>query len=140
MKRRKILLLLVIAAVFPILMSCGKPATLVPGISMTSLSYSIGGEPNSQTLSYWITLNNNSQNAMLVEKVTPVLPEALNEFIINHAEYFAVNKTIEPHSYLNVTGEIVLDSATLSKEELASLIQIKEVKIESSFNLKVPGN
>ena len=131
--------LLSVISILALSVACDK-ADPPTGVKITVLSSSLGmveGNPNQQRLSYSMSIVNNTEDDVYITNVTPELSDS-TIILSDDADNFIVNQTLTPNSYINVNGEIILGTNSMTKEEIAASSTITGVNIESSVVIKVP--
>ena len=131
--------LLSVISILALSVACDK-ADPPTGVKITVLSSSLGmveGNPNQQRLSYSMSIVNNTEDDVYITNVTPELSDS-TIILPDDADNFIVNQTLTPNSYINVNGEIILGTNSMTKEEIAASSTITGVNIESSVVIKVP--
>ena len=137
---KKIAFLLVMVSLVILSAACTKTVSssaIFVG-SVSSSIASIDKEFQQQVISYTILVENKSGNEIFISKVTPEFSSIANNQISDPKNSTIINKPISPYTSVNVTGELVFNSSSLTKEEISSALTITSVKIEYQSTLNIP--
>ena len=125
-------------AIILIFFGCAKEQKSLDGkgikiLSLVSTRAGVKGEENNfdkQRFIYYLTLHNYEDENFFVKSVEPVFGEKIQDRIVSKNVKVLVNREIKSKQSLSVSGEIIIDTENLSKEEIIAIEHyIKEFKI-----------
>lgn len=143
---KKGILLLLATTIILLFIGCAQDQKRLDekGIKILSMVSSLGGvedEENNfdkQRFSYNLTLHNYEDNDLFVKSVEPLLGGKIKDRILSEDIKVLVNSEIKSKQSLSVSGEIIIDTENLSKEEIIALEPyIKEFKITEERVIKI---
>lgn len=124
------------------LSSCSPAIAPSAGIRITNVSEAVGGAEGSagqQVVSYKVTLQNATQNDLVLRWIEPVLPEKVSARLVDDSPRVSVDKTLGANSSLIVDGQFRFDASGMTKEQIARWEPlIKGVVISTEINLSSP--
>jgi len=125
------------------LTSCSSANTPPAGIQVTDLTVAISGVDGSgeqQVVSYEITLQNSSQNDVIVRWIEPVLNENISSRLAGDSPRQSIDKTLGANSSLLINGRITLNTSDVTKEEINDWKPFfKDILISTEMKLVIPG-
>ncbi|MDP4087193.1 MAG: hypothetical protein Q8934_21765 [Bacillota bacterium] len=80
---------------------------------------------NEQKLSFSATIWNNTNHTVYVTNVKVNLPSSLENHIASGNTHISVNRSMEPNSTAQITGQFILDTKGLTKEQIVNLGKIQ---------------
>lgn len=145
---KKGFLLILATTITFLLIGCGaeeqKSSLGEEGIKITNMVSSMGGVKgeennfNKQRYSYNLTLHNYDDNNFFINSVEPILGDKIKDRVVEKDIKVLVNSEIKSKQSLKVSGEIIIYTENLSKEEIDALEPyIKEFKITEERVVKL---
>jgi hypothetical protein len=120
--------------------SCSPALAPSAGIRITDVMVAIGGAEGSvdqQVISYEVTLQNATQNDVILHWLEPVLSEKISDRLVDDSLRVSVEKTLGANSSLIVAGQFRVDSSDVTKEQITSWEPFfKDMLV--SIDLKLP--
>ena len=120
--------------------SCSPALAPSAGIRITDVMVAIGGAEGSvdqQVISYEVTLQNATQNDVILHWLEPVLSEKISDRLVDDSLRVSVEKTLEANSSLIVAGQFKVDSSGVTKGQITSWEPFfKDMLV--SIDLKLP--
>lgn len=140
MRVNKILILSIILSFAVVLTACisnnsadsSKKAGGLEVSGMTSGLGSVDDNLDKTKISYSIPLFNNSSKDRYINWIEPILGEKVKNRLLSNEIKADVQKTVRSNQYLEIKGEIILDTNGMTKQEISELDPfITGIKIES---------
>jgi hypothetical protein len=139
---RKKTLWIITLAIF-LLAGCSPADAVSAGMQVTDLTVAVGGADDSgeqQVVSYEITLQNSSQNDVIVRWIEPVLNENISSRLAGDSPRQSIDKTLGANSSLLINGRITLNTSDVTKEEINDWKPFfKDILISTEMKLVIPG-
>ena len=93
-----------------------------------------------QKFSYSISVANKNVKTIFIKSVQPTINERVKNKILSEETIVAVNKDIKPKETIEISGEIIIDTSGLTKEEIVALEPfITAIKISTEENINLKG-
>ncbi|MGD8404370.1 MAG: hypothetical protein PVJ21_11965 [Anaerolineales bacterium] len=141
MRKRTHWILIILAALM--LSNCSPVPPPSAGIQITDVTVAVGrveGSADQQVVSYKVTIQNNSQNDVIIHWIEPVLNEKISGRLIDGSPHTIVNKTLKANSSLKIDEQFKFDSSGITKEQITSWEPFfKEMLISTAMNLSLPS-
>jgi hypothetical protein len=102
-----------------------------PSVTVSNWSNEIGAVSASDTsfdkqkMSFSATLWNNTDNTVYVTNVKVNLPSSLQSHVLSGNTFIVVNKSLAPNATEKITGQIILDTKGMTKDQLVNLVKIQ---------------
>jgi hypothetical protein len=109
-------------------LTTGKPQ---PSVAVSYWSSGIGAVSSSdssftkQKLSFSATIWNNTNHTVYVTNVKVNLPSGLQSHVLSGSTLIAVNKSLAPNTTEKITGQFILDTKGMTKEQIVNLGKIQ---------------
>ena len=136
--RKTILWIFILIAIMT--SSCSPALAPSAGIRITDVMVAIGGAEGSvdqQVISYEVTLQNATQNDVILHWLEPVLSEKISDRLVDDSLRVSVEKTLGANSSLIVAGQFRVDSSGVTKGQITSWEPFfKDMLV--SIDLKLP--
>ena len=120
--------------------SCSPAPAPSAGIRITDVMVAVGGAEGSvdqQVISYEVTLQNATQNDVILHWLEPVLSEKISDRLVDDSLRVSVEKTLGANSSLIVAGQFRVDSSGVTKGQITSWEPFfKDMLV--SIDLKLP--
>lgn len=105
------------------------------GLEVSGMSSGLGAVDENldkTKISYSIPLSNNSSKDRYIKWIEPTLGEKVKDRLLSEEIKVNVQKIIKGNQYLEIEGEIILDTKGMTKQEITELTPfITGIKIES---------
>jgi hypothetical protein len=85
---------------------------------------------NEQKLSFSATIWNNTNHTVYVTNVKVNLPSSLENHIFSGSTFISVDKSMEPNSTVQITGQLILDTKEMTKEQIVNLGKIQGFTVD----------
>jgi hypothetical protein len=120
--------------------SCSPAPAPSAGIRITDVTVAVGGAEGGvdrQIISYEVTLQNATQNDVILHWLEPVLSEKISDRLVDDSLRVSVEKTLGANSSLIVAGQFKVDSSGVTKGQITSWEPFfKDMLV--SIDLKLP--
>jgi len=115
-----------ILAIFLFVVGCSKPKEDEKmGLRIYGMSVGLGAVDNNNTdqqrLTYSFCLTNEDNDAVYIKAVEPVIGTGISNRVVTEKLEVLIEKEIPANRSMEISGEIVLDTKGLSKQEIVSL-------------------
>lgn len=126
-----------------LLSGCSSAQTQSEGIHVTQATVAVGGADgsgNQQVVSYRVTLQNTSQNFVIVHWIEPDLNGDVSARLVGDSPRMSIEKTLDANSSLVIDGQFTFNSDGATKEEIASWEPFfEDVLISTEMKLALPS-
>jgi hypothetical protein len=102
-----------------------------PSVTVSDWSSGIGAVSSSDTgfekqkMSFSATIWNNTNRTVYVTNVTVKLPSSLQNHVLSGSTLITVNKSLTPNATHKITGQFILDTKGMTKEQIVKLGNIE---------------
>lgn len=139
--KKNILLFVVITTL--LLSGCSPTQAQSNGVHVTQVTVAVGGEggsENQQVVSYKVTLQNSSQNFVIVHWIEPVLNGDVSARLVGDSPRISIEKTLDANSSLVIDGQFTFNTDGATKDEIASWEPLfEDVLISTEMKLALPS-
>lgn len=127
-KKSIIGIMILILCIFIFFTGCNNTKTQIQtkgGLKINSWSSALGGvnekDLDKTRFSYSINLANESENNIFIKSIRPSVNEIIKNKILSKDIVVKVNKAIKPNEAIEISGEIIIDTKGLTKEDIVKL-------------------
>lgn len=141
MQRVKFLALVSLTAVF--LLACTRNVGQA-GVALRATDTQIGigavtADGTEQELTYSVTLQNYSDQAIHVQGVEPILSPEFNTLVLTETVWVMVDETVAPGETVTVNSTLLFTADDLTKEEINNLAPyITNIQVTTVTSLPLP--
>ena len=126
-----------------LLSGCSSTQTQLEGIHVSQIKVAVGGADgngNQQAVSYKVTLQNSSQNFVIVHWIEPELNGDVSARLVGDSPRMSIEKALDANSSLVIDGQFTFNSDGATKEEIASWEPFfEDVLISTEIKLALPS-
>jgi hypothetical protein len=125
-RQKKIGILLIAVGIFILLAAIGiENRHEAKPLYLSGSSEEIAGEPNEQsTVRFSITLHNPGDRDYAIEKIVPVVSDQAAHLIVVEPQFITANDRIGKNKELTYYSQFIIDTSTLTADEITSIIPI----------------
>jgi hypothetical protein len=102
-----------------------SPPNPQSGVEVSSWNSGMGAVSsnnfNEQKLSFTANVWNNTNHTVYITGVAVNLPDSLRNHVLSGGTLVAVNKSLAPNAKYKITGQFILDTKQMTKEQIVSL-------------------
>jgi hypothetical protein len=123
--------------------SCSPAIAPSAGVQITQVTVAVGGAEGSadqQVVSYKVTMQNTTQNNVILRWIEPVLNERISGRLIDDSQRVFVDKTLKANSSLVIDGQFRFNSSSATKSEIADWEPFfKDMLVSTELELPLPS-